>query len=173
MKHIPNIIYYLFLGVCSFGILALSLLYIDGPQWIAKLNDILSGRIELLNFAIDRYGIKWFGQKIEWVGFGTLTNTDGIWETYNFVDNAYGKMLLDYGILFFILILIGYAVIYKTANEQQDYVLIIVISVILVLSIMEPRLVSIEMNPFVLLLGRFFRMETKGKFSLRPIQQDK
>lgn len=163
LRKVPSMIYYLFLGVCSFVLMFLSFFFIDGPEWVARLNQTLSGRIELITYAFDKYEFTLFGQKIEWVGLGTVTNMNGIWEKYNFVDNAYAKMLLDYGILFFILILIGYAVIYKTANEQKDYILIIIISVILVLSIMEPRLVSIEMNPFVLLLGRFFMMETPGK----------
>ncbi len=165
-KYISFKIYDLFLVLCSLGSIIIGFLYTTENPILQKLDTLFSGRIILMNNAFQKYGITLFGQKIEWVGFGAIQwgqeHADA-WASYNFVDNAYAKLLLDYGIVFFVLVIIGYAIIYKTANEQKDYMLIIIISVILVLSIMEPRLVSIEMNPFVLLLGRFFMMETSKK----------
>lgn len=155
-------IYYLFLLLCSFGTIIIGIIYTRENNFLLELDKKISGRIELMHCALKKYGITIWGQKIEWVGLGGIQDETTV-IGYNFVDNAYAKILLDYGLVFFILVIIGYAIIYKTANEQKDYMLIIVISVILVLSVMEPRLVSIEMNPFVLLLGRFFMMEISNK----------
>lgn len=170
LKYISSKIYYLFLILCSIGSIIVGFLYTTESATLRKLNELLSGRIVLMNNAFQNYGFTLFGQKIEWVGFGATQwgqeHADA-WGNYNFVDSAYAKTLLDYGVIFWVLVIIGYAIVYKTANQEKDYMLIIVISVILMLSIMEPRLVSIEMNPFVLLLGRFFVMETSSSKLLR------
>ena len=143
-------------------------MYNRGYELITKLDALFSNRFRMMNEAFDKYGFTWFGEKIEWVGYGGLI--DPVASTagkYNFVDCSYGKVLLDYGIIFFVLVLIGYAVIYHTASKELDYALIIAISVVLVVSVMEPRLVSIEMNPFVLLLGRFFLKSNRGTLRKR------
>ena len=53
---------------------------------------------------------------------------------------------------------------YIQAEKKQDYGLIVALSVVMVVSIMEPRLVSIEMNPFLLLLGEFFLLRNRSSF---------
>lgn len=129
-----------------------------------KLDSLVSGRLKLTNNAFHTYGFTLFGQKIEWVGFGGITDASLVASTYNFVDCAYAKMLLDYGIVFSIIVILGYVCIYRHAVKKDDYLLVVVVSVVLVVSIMEPRLISIEMNPFLLLLGTLFLKTNKANF---------
>ena len=158
---------YLLLAVCVLFSLGGGIAYSESSSLLVKIDSVISHRFEMMRNAFTNYGFSLFCKKIEWVGYGGLN--DAIVETagrYNFVDCAYAKMLLDYGIIFSILVLIGYAVIYYTASKAQDYALIIAISVVLVISVMEPRLVSIEMNPFVVLLGSFFLYSRGNKKKL-------
>ena len=162
LNRINSKIYYVFVLFCSLGTIIVAAVYTRENKFLVEVDKIINGRIELMHCALKDYEVTIWGQKIEWIGLGGIQNVETV-IGYNFVDNAYAKMLLDYGIVFFIFIIIGYAMIYKIANEHKDYILVVIISTVLVLSIMEPRLISIEMNPFVLLLGYFFMKETPIK----------
>lgn len=147
---------YLVLILCTMVSLLGGIFYDTENTLLVKLNLIISNRFRMMNNAFEQYGFSLFGERIEWVGYGGLVDTTVTGGRYNFVDCSYGKVLLDYGIIFFILVLIGYAFMYHVAAKKKDYTLIIAITIVLVVSIMEPRLISIEMNPFLLLLGWFF-----------------
>lgn len=131
---------------------------------LSRLNDLLSTRLELMYRAFQSYGLSLFGEKIKWVGFGGQTDPALVEKIYNFVDCGYAKMLLDYGIVFSLFVCVGYAIMYKHAIQKKDYILMLAVTMVLLVSIMEPRIVSIEMNPFVLLLGFLFMKENKSNF---------
>ena len=166
IKKIKAEFFYVIVMSCFAVSTGAGVLFNDNINILVKLDNLLSGRIGLMNEAFHKYGINAFGQKIEWVGFGGSIDTSALLNSYNFVDCAYAKMLLDYGIIFSLFILIGYCYIYRQAVKNQDCILLLVISIVLVVSIMEPRLISIETNPFMLLLGGFFTQTNKSNFKL-------
>lgn len=164
LKKISPKFCYTMVTVLVFAILGCGYFYNEDNRFLSKLNDLLSTRLELMNRAFRNYGVSLFGEKITWVGFGGQTDPALVERTYNFVDCGYAKMLLDYGIIFAVLVCVGYALMYKYAIEKQDYILMLAVTMILMVSIMEPRIVSIEMNPFVLLLSILFMKENKSEF---------
>lgn len=157
---------YTMLTALVLGILGCGYFYNEDNAILSKLNDLLSTRLELMYKAFQSYGLSLFGEKIKWVGFGGQTDPALVERTYNFVDCGYAKMLLDYGIVFTVLVCVGYALMYKYAIKKQEYILMLAVTMILLVSIMEPRIVSIEMNPFVLLLGLLFMKENKSNFKI-------
>lgn len=155
---------YMMVAVLILSILGCGYFYNKDNAILSKLNDLLSTRLELMYQAFQSYGLSLFGEKIKWVGFGGQSDPALVEKIYNFVDCGYAKMLLDYGIVFSIFVCVGYALMYQYALEKKDYILILAVTMVLLVSIMEPRIVSIEMNPFVLLLGFLFMKENKSNF---------
>ena len=164
LEKINTKVYYIGIAAISLGILGCGYFYRADSDFFLKLDMILNNRIRLMNEAFREYGISLFGENIRWIGYGGQTDTSLVEAIYNFVDCGYAKMLFDYGVVFAVLVCVGYAFMYKHANAKKDYILILAVTMILMVSVMEPRLISIEMNPFVLLLGLFFMKENKSNF---------
>ena len=97
---------------------------------------------------IDEYGLKLFGNKIEWIGY------DADWESgmkYNYVDSSYLQIALEYGIIVLAVILLLYALLIFTSIKNKKYYLCWLALIILVFCVTEPRLVKLAYNPFLLL----------------------
>lgn len=152
-KIIKKWMLYLFVFLCSFGSIVLSWFYSEGNYLFANINNLLSGRLLLGYQGLHEFGLSLFGKPIEWVGFGAQVDLNYASQNYNFVDCSYVKNLLDFGVILFILIIIGYIYILMNLYDQKNIIGIIVISFILIVSIVEPRLFQIEMNPFIVLMG--------------------
>jgi len=164
LDHINVKVYYVCLSILVLGILGCGYFYNPDSIFSVKLDSILNNRVRLMNEAFNTYGVSLFGENIYWVGYGGLNDISVVENSYNYVDCAYAKMLFDYGVVFSIFVCVGYAFMYKYATKRKDYILILAVTMILIVSIMEPRLISIEMNPFVLLLSVFFIKENKSNF---------
>ena len=129
---------------------AIGFQYIYDPDnaLLAKLNEFLTGRLKWGHAGIDEYGLKLFGNKIEWVGY------DADWESgmkYNYVDSSYLQIALEYGIIVLAVILLLYALLIFTSIKNQKYYLCWLALIILVFCVTEPRLVKLAYNPFMLL----------------------
>ena len=153
-KKIKVVYFYVFLAICSVVPIIFSLAYNPDNALMFKINKILSNRVYLTHNAFNTYGFSLFGKNIPWVGFGGDLNPSSLGNTYNFVDCAYAKSLFDYGIIITVLIILGYAVIYTYSIKKRNDILILIISIILVISIVEPRLFSIELNPYLLMMNK-------------------
>ena len=111
--------------------------------------------------ALMEHGVSLFGEKIRWIGFGGLGyTTSALKEEYNFVDCSYVKVLLDYGIIFFVIMLSGYALVSYRAIKEKDRFLCNCILFMCIYSIIEPRIIEFGFNPFVLSLCVLFRRNT-------------
>lgn len=154
LKKIKEIYFYIFLLLCSIVPIISSLLYDPNNVIMYKINRILSNRLLLTNEAFNKYDLSLFGKNIEWIGFGGKLNPSSISDIYNFVDCAYAKCLFDYGIITTIFIILGYAAIYRYSFKENNCILILIISITLIVSIVEPRLFSIELNPYILLMNK-------------------
>ncbi|WP_173655428.1 hypothetical protein [Sharpea azabuensis] len=152
-------------GILLFSILISfisSVFYNGNSSLFSKLNQLLSQRLLLGNNALSYYGLKMFGQKIEWIGSGG----SGIYRTfdqidYNYVDCSYLQYALSFGIVFMLVMILLYMLAIKHEYlENRNYSLFI-FAVIFVISIIEPRLLNIQMNPFILLLGSIIMLSNK------------
>lgn len=134
-----------FIAVFSIGIHAL---YNDNDKLFSKINILLSKRLALGHQAIADYGLSIFGQKIEWIGFSSKP----IQGTYNYVDCSYLQLAIEYGIIFLIVIVFIYSIVLWKAIKINDNYLIMILCIILVFGITEPRLMNFAYNPFPLML---------------------
>lgn len=115
--------------------------------WI-KLNNFLSNRLALGKNAFETYGISLFGNEVEWVGHSVVATT----REYNYVDCSYVQLLLEYGVLFLIMVIVIYTVMMYRAMKRNQFETLWVLLFILGFSITEPRLMNLVFNPFPLLI---------------------
>ena len=148
------------LAVSCFAFSFMTALFYNGNSNIwSKLNGLLSGRLKLAQNAIKYYGIPLLGRKISWLGSGS----NGIIKTvnyadYNFVDCSYIQNVLDYGIIFFSLLFVCLLMAMIIYFHRKDYAVIISVIIIFIIAIIEPRLLIIQMNPYLLLIGSVITM---------------
>ena len=142
------------LGTCLMG--GLVYLY-DKNEFVSKtVNDLLTGRLSLSYEGIQNYGIHLFGQAIEWVGGTVYYDTETDFSSYNYVDSCYIHILLSYGIIFLIVLLIGYHLLGKRIVERQEWYLGLVIVLSAVHSMFDPQLLWLQYDVFILCLGYLF-----------------
>ncbi len=135
------------------GSILLHALYDPEKEIWVTLNEFFNWRLYHGREALDQYPITLFGQKIAWVGHAEGTRA----ATYNFVDNAYLKILLEGGIVFLILLIAAYTYMMYVAVKINDFYLQTVLLFVLVFCITEARLAQPAFNPFLLLAALAFR----------------
>ncbi|OON88450.1 hypothetical protein BXO88_01270 [Oribacterium sp. C9] len=148
------------LGMKIYGMLIAVLLAVSflGPglyvkYWKGDVSEelgTLTARLWLSYSAMQRYNVfTLFGQKIEWEA-PLLGENKG---DYIFVDNAYLHLLLDFGVVFFVVVILIYLFIIDTFKVKNEYINCIMMILILVLAVVDPRLWVLVFNPFPLLLS--------------------
>lgn len=116
-----------------------------------QLNRLFNNRLDLMNRAWNEYGITLFGQKIKWVGESALKNNSAL--TYNYVDNAYMQAFFTYGLIFIILLCIGWGLVMYRLMRRGQYVMTVLILVVLIHGLINPQMIELVYNPFFLLVG--------------------
>lgn len=127
------------------------------------MDRLLTKRIQYMVSGFRNYGVHLFGKHIEWIGFGGSDNTDSLLASYNFVDNSYARILMNYGVLTFILTLIILVVICRAVRQQYSDGRIFLILCVLLYCFIEPRLTDIYVNPFLFAAAPFIRGTFLGK----------
>ena len=117
------------------------------------VNSALSDRVYHMANAVSNYGIHLFGSNIDWIGFGGSLDTDSLMATYNFVDCSYGYILLNFGILIFVLMLALWVCINKYVRKKYNLGHMFILIMVLLYCFIEPRLLELQMNPFLLLIA--------------------
>ena len=136
------------------GSFVMILFYNSNISWMSKWNLFLNRRLEYSNTAWGNYGMTLFGQKIKWVGESTMKNTPDL--AYNFVDNAYMQSMFNYGILFVILLCAGFGIVLYRNMQKGNYLMVAALAIVLVHGLLNPQLVELAYNPFLLLLSGAF-----------------
>lgn len=121
---------------------------------VNRINDLTHGRLKLEFYAWNNYGMTLFGQKIKWIAESTMKNDPT--SIYNYVDNAYMQSMFNYGILFVILLCVGFGIVLYRNMQKGNYLMVAVLAIVLVHGLVNPQLVELAYNPFLLLLSGAF-----------------
>ncbi|MBR6315845.1 MAG: hypothetical protein IKR58_02465 [Lachnospiraceae bacterium] len=112
----------------------------------------LRGRISLGHQGLADYGITLFGQKIKWVGAsGNRLHPDWV---YNYVDCSYLKYLLNYGLIFFILLMLAIVLLGKWVADTRNPGMVIAYLIWLAFGMIDAELFELAFQPFMLLLAK-------------------
>lgn len=126
-------------------------------RWMQFLNRVLNGRLNWAKQSMREYGIHAMGSDIAWVD----NTANLVRERYNFVDNSYIKLVLDYGWIVGLLFLTAYMFMMKRMIEEENRQGCILVGAVLVYAFMTPVLTSFILNPLILLAGGIFHGKTK------------
>lgn len=135
----------------SAGIISISIKYDQAILWMDKFNRLISGRLDLGKSGYLNYGLRLFGQKIEWIG-----GEPGEGIVYNFVDSSYMQMLLNFGPIILGLILAGLILIGIFIAVRKDTYFLLVFVLFAVHSTFDPQLVWIGYNSFLMVYSYIY-----------------
>ncbi len=128
--------------------------------FMAKLNDILSGRLANAAEAWQKYGLTLFGQNIVWTGQG-ITYKPSM--HYLYVDCSYLNVLLNYGLVFLLLVFIWCRQVILDLYRRHDMLYLAFFVVILLFSFLEVRLVNPLYDPFIIAAGSYMGLAARRK----------
>lgn len=133
----------------------LSWVYEPTNQLLARLDSILTNRLAMGHLALYEYPIKFFGQYISQNGSGGLSFDTGLTPAgsnlaYFFIDSAYIKTLLAFGIVFFLLYLFGMSRSIYLNIKKANYMLPILLGLICISSVIDQHMLEIAYNPFLI-----------------------
>lgn len=138
---------------CIGTILFIVLMFLfDKIDFVSKtIDEILSNRLTLSCAAMEDYGVRLFGQPIEWVGGTNIFDTE--WRVYNYVDSSYMQILFSYGIIVLMILLIGYHFLGREIVMAKDWYFGLVIVLGAIHSTFDPQFLWMQYNIFILALG--------------------
>ncbi|WP_286502460.1 hypothetical protein [Faecalibaculum rodentium] len=128
--------------------------------FMAKLNDILSGRLANVAEAWQKYGLSLFGQNIVWTGQG-ITYKPSM--HYLYVDCSYLNILLNYGLVFLLLVLYWCRQVVLDLYRRHDMLYLAFFVVILLFSFLEVRLANPLYDPFIIAAGSYLGLAARRK----------
>lgn len=166
-KKILKVLCYTFPTLMFLLSFSLSVSYSSGNNIVKNVDHVLSGRLKYSNEALKKYEITLFGTDIKWNGWGGhgyVKNNNFSLSEYNYVDISYIRILFDYGIVVTILILYAYTTILIRSYNQKKYWLCIIILYILIWSFIEPYIIYIGKNIFVLAFRNIINDGKKIRF---------
>ena len=158
----------LFVGaaaVLAIVAIGLSAFYIGGNPFFEFMNRLMNGRLWLAFCAIREYGISLFGTVTEWNVSTLSTVTD---KPYFYVDSSYVNIMLSYGVVFLILIVIGFTFLEKRNIRKKNDLFCIAVLMLLVHSFSDPQLLDFRFDPFLLMLfDACFNVREKKQLELK------
>ncbi len=112
------------------------------------INDLMGSRLTIGQNVINSVEYTWFGQYIHWNGYSIA---DPVAYYYNYVDCSYIQIMLQYGFTFLAATVAIYTNAIYNSIKANKYNMIFILVVILVFSVMEPRLMNMMFNIFPLM----------------------
>lgn len=157
--------------IIVFFSLTTSIFYNGNNSVLVFLDNKLSNRLYLGHEAIENYGIPILGKNIKWVGNGGRGHVKLSSIDYNFVDNSYIRIILDYGVLYFILI-ITMLIMYQINLVRKRKIYQIFIQILIFLwAISEPCIMEVEKNVFLIPVIDYF-FETLSAYFKRKEKKE-
>jgi len=135
--------------ICSLSSVYICKNYDSSNDVYYNLNEALSGRIFNAHRFLEKYDVSIIGNEIE------LKTNDNSYSYY--LDNGYIKLLLNYGILVFMIIYIIYLKDFKKAFRNNNIFLILIFSIYLFYGLTENVMFWLSGNAFLL----YFACENK------------
>ncbi len=127
--------------------------YKTGDSFFYTADKLLSGRIHLMNQAVEKYGVTAFSQDIEWVDLDDIRREGLTGKAHNnVVDNGYINVMLNQGIAVLVLIETAFVFVIIIEEKRNNTICKYIILMLALHSFINPQLLQIVYNPFILLL---------------------
>ena len=117
------------------------------------LNFVLEGRLDLGQDALFTYGFTLFGTPVAWVGNGLDENGLKGVGIYNWVDCAYIKVMIDYGVTALALYLVTMTLLLYRCYRRGELIQMLVLSMVAAHGIIDDLVLIPIYNTFLILIG--------------------
>ena len=118
-------------------------------EFYTKMNDASSDRIALMSEAVHEYGLPLLGDKISFKGQKDKVEGEEFKQTV--VDNGYINLILNYGFIVLMVLECLYYVVVTRVGKHNIFVSYLII-ILALHSFINPQLMQIVYNPFMLFL---------------------
>lgn len=143
-----------FVPIAAIASLVIFYLYDPNNLKFVKINLILNKRLSLGHTGILTYGIHLFGNRIEMTNAMDLLLDPSL--IYTYIDSSYLQILLKFGLIVLIIIICAGTKFFADAYKKRDRYTALVLFVVFAHAILEPQLLDIIYNPFILMAGMYF-----------------
>lgn len=143
--------------ICLIFSILVALFYQENNSIFILIDKLFSYRLSLGHDAIFNYGIKLFGQYIEFIGTTDVVKFNAV-AAYNYVDNAFLQIMLVNGVIFILFICYLFKKVIENLYNKNNYITIICLLFIALHSLFDPQLLYLEMNPFLFLFTPYISM---------------
>lgn len=140
--YICSVPFFALVSVCA------TALYNPNISWMNFMNGLFSGRLQLGKAGLEQYGIKLFGNKIEWIG--GIIEFEINKKAYNYVDSSFVQVLLEFGVIALVMSSLYFVSLNRKAVRHKDVWFGLAVFLIALHSILDPQLMWLEYNPFLL-----------------------
>ena len=105
----------------------------------------MSGRIRLSQVGLQTWGVNLFGTSVNW-------NSESF--NYNYIDSSYINILVCYGLVIFVIVIVGFTLVNLRAKQVQNFPLLFVLLMWAIRATIDPQLFLIWFNPFIFYIGK-------------------
>lgn len=162
--------------IAALASFTLVFLYTPSNQLMIALDhsNFLGGRLAISHEAISVHKIGLLGREMHFSG--AALGVDGVMlthEHYDYIDNFYIKIALNYGLVFLLLFLMLQTKLLRNACQEGNHILVVVLIAIALHCILDNAALHLYYNPFLFLMGGLMTAkETTGrhmrKYRKRP-----
>ena len=126
----------------------LILLYKFGSGLAVSIDRLMSYRLSITNNMLAKYGIKLFGQYFSQHGYGGGISETQV--TYSYVDMSFVRIVMMFGIVFFVILMILTVIKMRYFIRTKDYLLPLIMLVVSICSIADQHFFDFSYNVFLL-----------------------
>ena len=156
MPHKEKISKIIIIGLLC-GVAAFTIIQLVYNEHFSMLDSLMTGRLHQANYYYVKYGIHLFGNNVNEDLTSIYTN--------NILDIGYAKMLFNNGLIYYLVVVIGYVIVmFKTYNTKR-YDLLALVACFIIYMFTENVATYVFMNVTMLLFPKVF-VDTKKKMSL-------
>lgn len=112
-----------------------------------KLDNLVSGRFTLGHEALTKFGMSLFGHNIK-----SVVSPDNPLQTYFTIDSGLLRLLLNFGIIAFILYYIGLLIVQYRLLKTSSYFTLFAIWIVILTGFTDPWMLFVDFNVFLLLV---------------------
>lgn len=136
-------------------------IYVKGNAFLDIINKALSGRFMWSIVAVERFGIHFLSNNIDWNQINE--------NTYLIVDNSYLNVLLTWGVVGLIFVLLLYTYLIHYALKEKNIIFLLAIITTLTNALLWARLLTFPEVEYVLFAAAIFRKTIKVRKNYEPL----
>lgn len=140
-------------GVCGVVSVFMAVFYDGTVTWMRRVNSALSGRLNLGQRSLEKYGVSMFGEDIEWVGNGLDSAGNSVEATYDYVDCLYLKILQRYGVVFWVLLMVLLIWAMYCLWKRREYYILFFSATVAVHCVLDDLSFALHFNTFWIAMG--------------------